>query len=151
MKTSTNKTTRFGLTKTQSDIENVKIQSSKDAYNYIKQFYLDDVDIYESFFIAILDRSNSTVGYAKISQGGIVGTVVDVKIIAKYCIDSLASSVILAHNHPSGNRNPSKADENITHKISNALKLIDVQVLDHLIITRDGYFSFADEGISITK
>lgn len=126
---------RYGLTKSASVFEPVKIGSSSDAKNFIKQFYHEDIGIYESFFIVLLSRSGHTEGFAKISQGGTAGTVVDVKIIAKYAIDSLASSVVLAHNHPSGNTTPSQADKNITEKVVNALKLFDIQVLDHVILT----------------
>ena len=83
----------------------------------------------------------------KISQGGISGTVVDTKIIAKYCVDTLCSAVILAHNHPSGNLNPSTQDIKITRKIKEGLELLDVKVLDHVILTSDSYYSFADENI----
>jgi DNA repair protein RadC len=134
----------FELKKNKSDFERVKITSSKDAYNVIRKFYYDDISIYESFFILMLDRSNNTIGYAKISQGGIVGTVVDLKLIAKYCIDSLCSSVILAHNHPSGNLTPSIQDKEITKKIKNGLNLLEVTTFDHLIITEESYYSFSD-------
>lgn len=130
----------------ESEFKKVKITSSKDAYEVIKQFYHEDIEIYESFFVLLLNRANETIGYAKISQGGVTGTVVDVKIIAKYCIDTLASSVILAHNHPSGNLFPSDADNNITQKVKKALGYIDTVVLDHLILTKNDYFSFADNG-----
>ena len=131
----------------ESEFKKVKITSSKDAYQVIKQFYHEDVEIYESFFILLLNRANETIGFAKISQGGVTGTVVDTKIIAKYCIDTLASSVILAHNHPSGNLLPSDADDRITLKIKKALEYIDTKVLDHLILTKNDYYSFADNGI----
>lgn len=134
----------FELKKNKSDFERVKITSSKDAYNVIRKFYYDDISIYESFFILMLDRSNNTIGYAKISQGGIVGTVVDLKLIAKYCIDSLCSSVILAHNHPSGNLTPSIQDKEITKKIKNGLNLLEVNTFDHLILTEESYYSFSD-------
>lgn len=130
----------------ESEFKKVKITSSKEAYKVIKQFYHEDIEIYESFFILLLNRANETIGYAKISQGGVTGTVVDTKIIAKYCIDTLASSVILAHNHPSGNLYPSNADIKITTKIKKALGFIDTAVLDHLILSKKGYYSFADEG-----
>jgi DNA repair protein RadC len=136
----------FQLTKTATDFPRVKITSSNDAHNVIRQYYSGDIEVYESFFILLVDRSNTTVGYAKISQGGIAGTVVDVKIVAKYCLDSLCSGVVLAHNHPSGNLKPSVQDEQITKKIIGALELIDVNVLDHLILTADSYYSFKDEG-----
>lgn len=130
-----------------SEFERVKITSSKVAYDIIKNFYHEDIEIYESFFILILNHANQTIGYAKISQGGICSTVVDVKIVAKYCIDTLASAVILAHNHPTGNLNPSIQDKNITNKLKKALAYIDTEVIDHLILTKNGYYSFADEGI----
>jgi DNA repair protein RadC len=124
-----------------------KIQSSQDAYEYIKPFWSDDIEIYESFFILLLNRSNNTIGYAKISQGGITGTIVDKKIIAKYAIDTLASGIILAHNHPSGNEQPSDADQKITDDIKGVLNIIDVTLLDHIILTKDTFTSFADDGL----
>ena len=130
-----------------SSFQKAKITSSRNAYDYIKQFYKDDISIFESFFILLLNRSNNTIGYAKISQGGIVGTVVDIKIIAKYAIDTLSSGVILAHNHPSGRKEPSDADRNITDKIKQGLKLFEVTVIDHLILTEEDYYSFADNGL----
>ena len=133
--------------KTPSSFEKVKIISSNDAFKVIKQFYFDDIDIFESFFILCLNRNNQTIAYAKISQGGVAGTVVDIKIIAKYAIDCLASGVILAHNHPSGNLKPSNEDLAITKRIKEGLKILDISVLDHLILTSQGYLSFGDEGI----
>ena len=133
--------------KTPSNFEKVKIISSNDAFKVIKQFYFDDIDIFESFFILCLNRNNQTIAYAKISQGGVTGTVVDIKLIAKYAIDCLASGVILAHNHPSGNLKPSNEDLAITKRIKEGLKILDISVLDHLILTSQGYLSFGDEGI----
>ena len=133
--------------KTPSNFEKVKIISSNDAFKVIKQFYFDDIDIFESFFILCLNRNNQTIAYAKISQGGVAGTVVDIKLIAKYAIDCLASGVILAHNHPSGNLKPSPEDLAITKRIKEGLKTLDIQVLDHIILTSQGYLSFGDEGI----
>jgi DNA repair protein RadC len=83
----------------------------------------------------------------KISQGGISGSVVDIKIICKYAIECLGCSVILVHNHPSGNRNPSQEDLNITKKIKQALSIFDIGLFDHIILTANSYYSFADEGI----
>jgi DNA repair protein RadC len=130
-----------------SVFEQRKVIKSADAYDVIRKFFGDEIEIYESFFILLLNRSNTCIGYAKISQGGCVGTVIDVKIITKYVIDSFAQSVILAHNHPSGNTTPSNADKLITEKIRNALRLFDCEVVDHLILTQDQYYSFSDEGI----
>jgi DNA repair protein RadC len=132
------------LTKKQTDFPRIKITDSKKSYEFIKQFYSDDIGIFESFFILLLDRSNTTIGYAKISQGGVSGTYVDLKIIAKYAVDFLASTVILAHNHPSGNLNPSEQDSEITKKAKEGLKMLDIVVLDHIILTEESYYSFAD-------
>jgi DNA repair protein RadC len=147
MKTFKSSLELVSLKKEKSDFPRCKVTSSKDASDYIRQFFYDDIEIFESFFILLLNRANNTIGYAKISQGGIAGTVVDVRIIAKYAIESLCSGVILAHNHPSGNNQPSKEDINITQKIKEALKLFDVTVLDHVILTADNYYSMADEGV----
>ena len=137
----------YSIKKNQSEFPRQKISSSKDAEQFIRQFYGDDLEVYESFFLLLLNQSNETVGYAKISQGGIAGTVVDVKIIAKYVVDTLSQAVVLAHNHPSGNIRPSQADENITTRIKATLNLFDCKVLDHIILTADNYFSFQDNGL----
>ena len=140
------KAKKFDLKATDSEFNKVKITGSETAEKYIRQFYGDDLEIFESFFILLLNRANETIGYAKISQGGIVGTVVDKKIILKYVVESLASGVILAHNHPSGNINPSDADLKITKEIKELCNLIDSPVLDHIILTANSYYSFSDNG-----
>lgn len=147
MKTYKSTISLFSLKKNSTDFKKVKIGSSNDAYEYISNFYGDDLDIFESFFLLLLNRNNTTIGYAKISQGGISGTVVDSRIIAKYCVDALASAVILCHNHPSGNTRPSQNDIDITKKIQSVLTLLDCKVLDHLILGGDSFLSFADEGL----
>ena len=136
----------YELKKIQSEFPKTKIRSSADSAEFIRQFYSDDIDIFESSFILLLNRANNTIGYAKISQGGITGTVVDPRLVAKYAVESLATAVILAHNHPSGNTEPSIADKEITHKIKNGLKLLDIDLLDHLILTNESYYSLADNG-----
>lgn len=138
----------YTLKKLQSDLPKEQIKSSQSGVEYIRQFYSDDIEIFESFFILCLDRSNSTIGYAKISQGGISSTVVDVKVVAHYAVQNLASAIIIAHNHPSGNKEASQQDVAITKKIRQALSILDIQLLDHLILTSDSYLSMADEGIS---
>ena len=138
---------KISLVKESTEFKRVKIGGSSDASEYIRQFYDSDIEIYESCFILLLNRQNQTIGYSKISQGGIVGTVVDVKLILKYVVESLATGVILAHNHPSGNLQPSRDDELITEKIKKALALVDSSLFDHVILTRDGYTSMADEGL----
>jgi len=130
---------KFELKSLQTNFPNVKIRESYDAVDVIRQFYGDDIEIYESCFILLLNNANMTIGYAKISQGGITGTVVDVRIIAKYAVESLATSVIIAHNHPSGNTKQSEADEQVSKKVREALKLFDIFLLDHIILTKDDY------------
>jgi DNA repair protein RadC len=144
--TATKTTPLYTIKKNGSALPTMQIKSSYASYQYISQFYGDDIEVWESFFILLLNRNNQTIGYAKISQGGVAGTVVDTKIVAKYAVDTLASGVILAHNHPSGNINPSQCDIEITKKTKSALALLDVAVLDHIILTKDKYYSFADEG-----
>lgn len=131
----------FELKKIQTEFPSEKITSPDEAADFIRQFYFDDIEIFESFFILLLNQANKTIGYAKISQGGIAGTVVDVRIIAKYAIESLAVSVILAHNHPSGNLKPSQSDIEITQKIKAGLKILDIKVFDHLILSADSFYS----------
>ena len=126
-------------------IERKKITSSNDAFEY---FYTSLTDKkYEEFWILLLDRSNKVIKKIAVSEGGISGTVVDQKKIFKLAVDHQASSVILGHNHPSGNLTPSEADKNLTQKLKQAAVLLDLSVLDHLIIGDEKYFSFADEGL----
>jgi DNA repair protein RadC len=121
----------------------VKITGSQDAYQQMK--FLEDL-VYEEFWVLYLNRSNHIISKKKISQGGVSGTVVDMKLIAKQAVSNLASGIILVHNHPSGNISPSKEDQRITQKVIGGLKLLDVSVLDHVIIAGKNYYSFADQG-----
>ena len=146
MKKYKNTISEYSLKYTKSEIQKTKIKSSQNSVDVIRKFYFDDISIYESFFILLLNRANNTTGFAKISQGGTAGTYVDIKIIAKYAIESLSSAVIICHNHPSGNKQPSDADLNITRKIKDALLLLDIQLIDHIIITENDFYSFADNG-----
>ncbi len=125
-------------------IQKHKITGSKDVYEF---FYPLLVDLpHEEFWVLILNRSNSIIDKYKISQGGIAGTVIDVRLILKRAINKLASSIILCHNHPSGNLSPSEADIKITKKLNDASQLVDIKVLDHIIIGGNSYYSFLDEG-----
>ena len=145
-KTYKSKISEFSLKYTKTDIQKTKVTTSESASNVIRKFYFDDINIYESFFILLLNRANNTTGFAKISQGGTAGTVVDIKIIAKYAVESLSSAVIICHNHPSGDKRPSDADLNITRRIKDALLLLDIKLIDHIIITENDFYSFADNG-----
>lgn len=129
------------------NFQKAKITCAEHVTEYARQFYHGDLGVYESFFLMLLNRSNTVVGYVKISQGGIAGTVVEPMFIAKYAIDTLSPSVIMVHNHPSGNTKPSQADLDLTKKVKNGLSWFNISVLDHVIITEDSYFSMADEGV----
>lgn len=136
----------YELKKIQTDFPCEKIKDSLTAADFIKQFYGDDIEIFESVFILLVNNANKTIGYAKISQGGITGTVVDVRMVAKYAIESLACGVIIAHNHPSGTLKPSDSDIEITKKLKIALKTLDINLLDHLILTSKSFYSLQDNG-----
>lgn len=137
---------KFSLKKEPSDYKKVKIGSSRDIFEYVKPFYKDSIDIYESMFLVLLNRSLNTIGYAKTGQGGINATISDVRILAKFAIESLASAAIIVHNHPSESILPSDNDDSLTKKVKEVFKLIDVNLTDHLIITKTRYYSYADEG-----
>nr|WP_317631396.1 JAB domain-containing protein [uncultured Flavobacterium sp.] len=125
-----------------------KITSSETAYNlFIKIFDADLFHWREEFILLCLNQSNKVLGYYKISSGGMTATVVDVRMILTTALNCCATSILIAHNHPSGNLLPSEADKQVTKKIKEASKLLDIQLLDHLIITDESFFSFADEGL----
>lgn len=125
--------------------EKKKIKSSEDAF-HIMYSELSDKH-FEEFWILLLDRANQVVRKLNISEGGMAGTVADPKKIFKLALENNASSMILAHNHPSNNLKPSENDIQLTNKLRDAGKLLDLQVLDHIIIGNDSYFSFADESM----
>lgn len=117
--------------------------ASVDAYNLMKPYMLDLK--HEEFWIILLNRRNQLQKPICVSKGGLTATVADPKLILKHAIENDSSSIILVHNHPSGNLDPSVADENLTEKIKNAGQFLDITVLDHIIFTDAGYFSFSDE------
>jgi DNA repair protein RadC len=122
-----------------------QIKCSKDVAE-IFQPLLSDLS-HEEFWILFLNRSNKVINRMKLSQGGVSGTVTDVRMVMKKAIEYLASGIIVCHNHPSGNLNPSESDSKITQKIKEAGNLMDIQLLDHLIISEKDYYSFADNGV----
>ena len=125
--------------------EKVKITCSNDIYQIMKPELMDLQK--EEFWIILLNRANGLIKKEQISSGGISGTVADPKIIFKAALDQYASSIILVHNHPSGNLKPSKADIELTNKMKTAGKLLEIPVLDHIIFGDEGYLSFADDGM----
>jgi DNA repair protein RadC len=122
-----------------------KIRCSQDAFRLLDG-NLTDLQ-HEEFWILLLNRSNQVIDQVRISQGGISGTVTDVRLILNAAVEKLASGIILAHNHPSGNLNPSDADLRITKKIKEAAQLLDLSLLDHLIVSDQGYLSMADDNL----
>jgi len=126
-------------------IELTKITSSKIIFE-IMQPIIGELP-HEEFWVLYLNNANKVIAKNQLSKGGMTGTVVDVRIIFKSALESGAVGILLCHNHPSGNLKPSEVDIEITKKVKTAGKSLDINVLDHLIITQNGYYSFADEGI----
>jgi DNA repair protein RadC len=112
-----------------------------------KCFDSDSIEWTESFIALCLNRANKVVGFYKISQGGVSGTIADPKVIFQFALLSNASSLIIAHNHPSGNTQPSQSDKILTERISQVGKLLEIKLLDHIIITAEGFYSFANDGL----
>jgi DNA repair protein RadC len=126
-------------------VQKARITCSNDIYQLMKPELMDLPK--EEFWILLLNRANSLIKKEQISSGGVSGTVADPKIIFKAALDQYASSVVLVHNHPSGNLKPSQADINLTNKMKEAGKLLEIPILDHIIFGDQGYMSFADEGL----
>jgi len=125
--------------------EKPKITGARDAYEMLKG---DLADLpHEEFWVLLLNRATRVIRKVQISQGGIAGTVADPKIIFKNAVENLASGIVLAHNHPSGSLSPSQSDIELTRKMREGARLLEIQILDHLIIAGQKYFSFADEGL----
>lgn len=128
--------------------EMIKIKSSLEASEVLRKcFNQDTFFMQEQFIILMLNQSSKVLGYYPLSTGGLTATVVDLRLIFSTAIKTFATGIIISHNHPSGNLTPSEADKNITKKIKAAGELLDIKLIDHIILTDEHYFSFADEGI----
>lgn len=128
--------------------ERPKINSSRDASEILRSSWnADHLELLEQFKVLLTNRANRVLGLVEISSGGISGTVADPKLIFAAALKSGASGIILAHNHPSGTLSPSQADLDLTRKISAGGKLLEIQILDHVILTAHSYYSLADEGL----
>jgi len=124
------------------------VQSSSDGYQIAKHYWNEDkIELLEEFKVLFLSRANRVLQIFTVSQGGITATVADPRLILGAAIRVAACSMILVHNHPSGSLTPSRPDEELTNKIREGAKYFDIKVLDHLIISSEGYYSFADEGL----
>lgn len=135
----------LGIRRQSDPIQQKQVSSSKDVAGYLQntlQFLQREV-----FAILLLNRANRIIHFEIVSEGGITGTVADPRIILKKALEHNATGIILCHNHPSGNLKPSHADEMLTKKIKNAASFLDILVTDHIIVSHEGYFSFADEGM----
>ncbi|MEO6328318.1 MAG: DNA repair protein RadC [Ginsengibacter sp.] len=121
------------------------IKSSNDIAEYLRITLKDNQS--EVFAVVFLNKANKINNFEIISKGGITGTVADPRVILKKALESDATSLVLCHNHPSGNLKPSKADEELTFKIKEAAKYFDIRIMDHIIVSEDGYYSFSDEGM----
>ncbi|MEZ4840655.1 MAG: JAB domain-containing protein [Flavobacteriaceae bacterium] len=125
----------------------MKITQSSDANELVRKIFPVDINYREAMVVLYLNNSNRTISYGIASVGAITGTLVDIRLILRDALISMATGIILVHNHPSGNLNPSHADKQLTQKIKEAGKLMDIKLLDHLIITENDYYSFMDDGI----
>ncbi len=135
----------LGIRRQSDPIQQKQVSSSKDVAGYLQntlQFLQREV-----FAILLLNRANRIIHFEIVSEGGITGTIADPRIILKKALEHNATGIILCHNHPSGNLKPSHADEMLTKKIKNAASFLDILVTDHIIVSHEGYFSFADEGM----
>ncbi|MEQ7802081.1 JAB domain-containing protein [Pedobacter sp. ASV1-7] len=128
--------------------ERPRICRSKDAYEILyNNWDLGRIEMTEQFFILLLNRANNVIGMTEVSRGGFAGTLVDPKVIFSIALKCAASSLVLAHNHPSSNIKPSQADLIITRRLVEAGKILDLEIMDHIILSKDKYFSFGDEGL----
>jgi len=129
------------------EIHSAPITSSVIAADFLRKLYpVDDIDLQERTIILYLNKSNQILGYYKHTVGGIDGVIMDVRLIFATALLSASSGIIISHNHPSGRLEPSIPDMNTTKKIKEGGKILDILLLDHIIITKDGYYSFADQG-----
>ncbi len=128
--------------------ERPQINTSEDVYRVLKDNWnYEVIEFIEEFKVLLLNRANRVIGIVPISVGGTAGTIADPKVIFVSALKCNAASMILVHNHPSGNLKPSHADIELTKKLKNAGQFLDLPILDHIILTKDGFLSFADEGI----
>ena len=128
-----------------TNIERIKVTNSQILYNLVlKHWDLDLIEFQEEVKIVLLNRANIVLGLYEMSKGGTSGTVVDIRIILGIALKCNASSIVITHNHPSGSLEPSHSDKETTKKLKEACKILDLNLLDHLIITSEGYYSFSD-------
>lgn len=126
-------------------LQRTKVSSSREIANYLRTILKDKTN--EVFAVLFLNQANKIKSFKIMSKGGITGTVADPRVILKQALDEGATSLVLSHNHPSGNLNPSRADQELTQKIKQAASYFDIKILDHIIVSDEGHYSFSDEGL----
>ena len=130
------------------ETQRVKISDSRTSYDLLKKLYdADTIEYCESAIVLFLNRVNNTIGWFKVSQGGITGTIIDKRMVLVTALNTGATSIIISHNHPSGNLNPSNMDISMTKELKAGCHAIGIDLLDHIIVTADKFYSFTDEGI----
>ncbi|WP_179318820.1 JAB domain-containing protein [Winogradskyella helgolandensis] len=128
--------------------DKVIIKDSQSVYELITNHWdVNLIELQEEVKVVLLNRANIVIGIYDLAKGGISGCIVDIKLVLSVALKALTSHIVLVHNHPSGNLKPSEADKRITNKLSNACEIVEITLLDHLIITKDNYYSFKDEGL----
>ena len=124
------------------------VKSAKECYELLKLTWNENkIEFVEQFKVVLMNRAQRVLGIYELSTGGVAGTVADPKLVFTAALKANACNIILSHNHPSGNLKPSRADEELTKKIATGGMYLDIKVIDHIIVTREGYYSFADEGL----
>jgi DNA repair protein RadC len=122
-----------------------KLRTSKEAANIFRQIWdVDSLGIFESVIVIFLNRNNNTIGWYKVSQGGLTSSIIDNRLILVTALNCLATGIIMCHNHPSGNLQPSDSDINMTLKLRNAAEIFDINIVDHIILTEESHYSMAD-------
>lgn len=142
------KISEISVSYSNSNTEKLKVRNSKDSFKlFIDSWNKTTLELQEEFKVLLLNRSNIVLGIYPLSKGGVSGTVVDPKLVFSVALKCNASNIIIAHNHPSGNLNMSEADKIITKKLKKAGEYLDIVLLDHLIVTKDHFYSFRDNGL----
>lgn len=144
----THKISEIKISYSSNKLSKEKVKNSDSSYELLRSFYSDDtIELYEESKILLLNRANQPLGIFNLSTGGTSTAIVDTRLIFSIALKANASSIILSHNHPSGNLTPSENDIRVTKTLKTAGKILEIELLDHLIITSEGYFSFASNGL----
>ena len=134
------------MKKNQDPYDSFKAITSKDSYKAMKLIIGEQIDVTETVIAVFMNTKNESIGWFRVSSGGVSSCIVDMKVVLSAALNCLASTIIICHNHPSGGLKPSSSDDILTKRLNDACKLLDIALLDHLIITENSYYSYADEG-----